>query len=71
MLKKHTRFLILSGAATLYPPSCLFKTQLALIGRTTRAWGSSANSDRAAALNQFPYAKLAINHTNVWRGDVM
>ena len=36
-LKKHTRFLILSGAAALYPPSCLFKTQLALIGRITRA----------------------------------
>ena len=71
MLKKHTSFLILSGAAALYPLSCLFKTQSALIGQITHAWGSSANSDRAAALNQFSSAKLAINPIDVWRGDVM
>ena len=45
--------------------SCLFNspflnTQSPLIGQLTHAWSSTTNNNRAAMLNQFSHAKLAV-----------
>ena len=52
---------------TLCISSRLFKaplpnTQSALIGQLTLAWTNTANSNRAAVLNQFSGAKIVARH---------
>ena len=63
---KRISVLILSSAASLYPPSVWnfvldhahLNTQSALIGQLTQAWASTSNNNRGAVLNQFLCAKL-------------
>lgn len=58
---------------------CLFKTeantQTPLIGWLTHAWPSNSNNNRAAVLNQFSRAKLAVRHSlgkgvTWWRSEI-
>ena len=61
VLKKYTL------SETLCLSLCLFKTeantQTPLIGWLTHAWHSSSNKNRAAVLNQFLHAKLAVRYS--------
>ena len=46
----------------------------ALIGQLTHAWASTANSNRAAVLNQIFHAKLSTKckiNAKVWHGDIV
>ena len=57
MLKNHISFLILSILQHCVPP--LSETP-PLIGQLAHAWANTANNNRAAALNQFLCAQLAV-----------
>ena len=57
MLKNHISFLILSMLQHCVPP--LSETP-PVIGQLAHAWANTANNNRAAALNQFLCAQLAV-----------